>query len=105
VGNLVSNAMKVADVDAPVVVSIDRVENNSGQWAVVTIAIAGPELLVAGWRLLLERFARFSIDAGARDSLGLSWLGATQVIAQHHGAIEVATGGDPALVLRLPLIS
>jgi signal transduction histidine kinase len=105
VGNLVSNAMKVAAVDAPVAVAIDRLENNLGAWAVVTIAITGPEPVTIPWRMMLERFTLFSMDGGARDSLGLTWLGATQVMAQHHGALEVQTSGDATLVLHFPLIS
>jgi signal transduction histidine kinase len=106
VGNLVGNALKVASPGTAVVVGVSRVEHRSGRWATVTISNTGPEPLVAAWRLLLERFARLSTDPSVRDSLGLSWLSAAQVMAQHNGVIDVATGaGDPTLTLRFPLAS
>jgi signal transduction histidine kinase len=103
VGNLVGNALKAASAGTSVVVGVHRVDSRSGRWATVTIANTGPEPLVAAWRLLLDRFARLGADPSARESLGLSWLSAAQVIAQHNGVIDVATSGEPTLTLRFPL--
>jgi signal transduction histidine kinase len=106
VGNLVGSALKVAPPETVVAVGVQQIEHRSGREAIMTISNAGPESLVAAWRLLLERFARLSTDPSVRDSLGLSWLSAAQVMAQHNGVIDVATGaGDPTLTLRFPLAS
>jgi signal transduction histidine kinase len=104
-GNLVGNALKVASAGTVVVVGVSLTSDRSGRWANVSIANAGPASLVVAWRLLLERFVRLQTDPAARNSLGLSWLSAAQVIAQHNGVMEVSTtGGDPTLILRFPLV-
>jgi signal transduction histidine kinase len=105
VGNLVGTALKVAPDGTAVVVHVGRADNKPGRWAIVTIANTGPESLVAAWRLLLERFARLNTDLSVRNALGLSWLSAAQVMAQHNAVIEVSTsaGEDPTLTLRFPL--
>jgi signal transduction histidine kinase len=105
VSNLVGTALKVAPDGTAVAVHVGRADNKSGRWAIVTIANTGPESLVAAWHLLLERFERLYTDPSVRNSLGLSWLSATQVMAQHNGVIEVSTGADvdPTLTLCFPL--
>ena len=100
------NATKVASSDTTVIVGVRCVDNKLGRWATVTITNAGPEPLVAAWRMLLERFARLSTDPSVRDALGLSWLSAAQVMAQHNGVIEVSTSEEnPTLTLYFPLAS
>jgi PAS domain S-box-containing protein/excisionase family DNA binding protein len=103
--NLLSNAIKYSPNGGEIVVEVTRVEEATGEWAVVTVRDDGIGIPAADLPRIFERFHRGANVAGRIGGVGLGLAGVRQVVEQHGGTVTVDSreGEGSTFTVRLPL--
>jgi two-component system, sensor histidine kinase and response regulator len=96
-GNLIGNALKHGDPDAPVRIRLDGSARNE---VVLTVSNGGtiPAELVDH---LFDPFRGAKRPAGRSEGLGLGLYIVYQIVKAHGGSVEVTTGGDRQTSFRV----
>jgi signal transduction histidine kinase len=103
VANLLSNAIKYSPTGSQVVVELRKVDDDSGQWAVVSVGDEGIGIPAEDLPHLFERFHRAG-NALTHAGTGLGLAGVRSIVLQHGGNITVEShqGVGTTVRLRLP---
>jgi signal transduction histidine kinase len=102
VGNLLSNAVRLAPTDSTVTIATGR----TGSWLWLTVADQGPGIAADDLPHVFDRFWRgndgTSRSRQRRTGLGLAIV--RQIVESHHGQVAVhsAPGAGSTFVLWLP---
>jgi signal transduction histidine kinase len=99
--NLLSNAIKYSRPGTPVDVEVDVESDDTGHWAVVTVADQGPGIPAELLPRLFDRFARGPDSSG----LGLGLYLASRIVSAHGGMLSADPGPliGARFQMRLPL--
>ncbi len=99
--NLIDNAAKYSPPDAPIDVTVGRLEEGD---AVIEIADRGPGIAAEHRAVVFERFGRWR-PAGYEETpgAGLGLFIARAHVLAHHGRIDVVEREDGGTILRVTL--
>lgn len=105
--NLLSNAIKYSPNGGSVIITIeiDQDTEDGREWARVTVQDVGIGIPAADRPSLFERFHRGSNVPQHIRGVGIGLAGASQIVAQHGGSLEVESeeGHGSRFIVRLPL--
>jgi signal transduction histidine kinase len=104
--NLLSNATKFSPLGGPVWVQVAREQDQSGEWAVISVQDEGIGIPPDELETIFNRFRRGSNVARRKISgTGIGLTYAKEVVEQHGGSIVATSseGKGSALTVRLPL--
>jgi PAS domain S-box-containing protein len=105
VSNLLGNAIKYSPEGGRVVVSVQREEDETGPYALLTVRDEGPGIPAEDLPRVFERFHRGSNVAGRIPGTGLGLAGVRSIVEQHGGSISLDSreGAGTTVTVRLPL--
>lgn len=100
--NLISNAVKYNDSDAPVM----RVSSSvKGSKFVVDIADNGPGIAKGERTLIFEKFSRGQRGAADQSGAGLGLAISRQIVTRMNGSLELVQGPLPGACFRVRLVA
>jgi signal transduction histidine kinase len=104
--NLLSNAIKYSPDGGVVTVIVVGDDDDTGQWAVLSVRDPGVGIPAADLPRIFERFSR-ATNVGAIGGTGIGLAVSHQIVQQHGGTISVDTveGGGSVFTVRLPLVA
>jgi signal transduction histidine kinase len=105
--NLLSNAVKYSPAGGKVTVSVAREQQAGNNWAVMRVRDQGVGIPAADQPHIFERFRRGANVVGRIAGTGIGLAGASQIVQQHGGSIEVSSqeSRGSTFIVRLPLQS
>jgi two-component system sensor histidine kinase/response regulator len=95
--NLIGNALKHGDADAPIEVRLDGTDDD----AVVLLVINGGTIPAELVDHLFDPFRGGQRPAGRSEGLGLGLYIVFQIVKAHSGSVEVTTGRDNRTMFRV----
>jgi PAS domain S-box-containing protein len=103
--NLLSNAVKYSPAGGKVTVSVAREQQAGKNWAVMRVRDQGVGIPAADQPHIFERFRRGANVVGRIAGTGIGLAGASQIVQQHGGSIEVSSqeSRGSTFIVRLPL--
>jgi PAS domain S-box-containing protein len=103
--NLLSNAIKYSPQGGRITVTLTRTADDSGHWAVLTVADQGLGIPTEDLPYIFNQFYRAGNVPGRIHGSGVGLSGVRQIVEQHGGAISVASqeGQGTTFTVRLPL--
>ena len=104
IDNVVNNAVKYSPAGGEVTVLVDRVRDESGDGAIISVTDRGIGIPEVDLPYVFERFHRgTNVDGIGGSGIGLS--GVRQLVEQHDGRISIASteGQGTSFTIRLPV--
>jgi len=103
--NLLVNAVKYSPDGGDVTISLSRLEDERGAWAIVSVRDHGIGIPPADLPHIFDRFHRAGNVVGRIAGTGIGLAGAQQIVQQHGGEITVESreGDGATFTVRLPL--
>ena len=98
--NLISNAVKYNDSDAPVIRVTSSVKGGS---YVADIADNGPGIAKGERKLIFEKFARGQRGAADQSGAGLGLAISRQIVTRMNGSLDLVQGSLPGACFRVRL--
>jgi two-component system sensor histidine kinase/response regulator len=95
--NLIGNALKYGNPDAPVIVRVEGPDDGRVSVSVTNGGTIAPDVLPH----IFDPFRGTGQDAGQRDGLGLGLYIVQQIVKAHAGTVEVESGRSPETTFRV----
>jgi signal transduction histidine kinase len=104
--NLVANALKYSPEGGEIDLEVEPATEGNQRWAVVRIRDQGLGIPQADQPHIFERFRRGANVVGRIAGTGIGLAGASQLVQQHGGRLEVSSqeGRGSTFTVRLPLL-
>jgi PAS domain S-box-containing protein len=103
--NLLTNAIKYSPHGGPITTTLTRTADESGDWAVLTIADQGLGIPAEDLPYIFNQFYRAGNVPGRIHGSGVGLSGVRQIVEQHGGTVSVASreGQGTTFTVRLPI--